>query len=264
MRILAITDLRGATERVPQIVELAREKNVDAVIFCGNIVGEDARTEAFRKADAAGKAPEMEQAALDALEEAAVHAYEAFFDEMGKLDVPVMVVPGHLDAPERLYFQAALNHEVVAPNIDMIHHSFVPLPSENLVVAGFGGGLSEDLRENRFVLVYPDWEAEFAFEFLRHIEHEPILVFHTPPRRENLDLENGQHIGRHVIEEIIKTYRPRFAFCGSALDGQGTAMIGTTLVVNPGPLARGHYALVNTRTKEITFGRLPEPEKVTA
>ncbi|HEY65018.1 MAG TPA: hypothetical protein G4O02_10655 [Caldilineae bacterium] len=262
MRVLAITDLRGATHRLPQIVDLARKENLGAVIFCGNIVSEDARTEAFREAEKAGKSPAMEQEALDKLEEAAVHAYEAFFDEMGKLDVPVMVVPGYLDAPERLYFQAALNHEVVAPNIDMIHHSFAPLPSENLVVAGFGGGLSEDLRENRFVLVYPDWEAEFAFEFLRHLEHEAVLVFHTPPRYGDLDLENGQHIGRHVVEEIIKTYRPRFAFCGSALDGQGTATIGTTLVVNPGPLKDGHYAIVDTRTNKVTFGRLPEPEKV--
>ncbi|MCD6289731.1 MAG: metallophosphoesterase family protein [Anaerolineae bacterium] len=262
MRILGITDLRGATERMPQILELARKEHVDAVIFCGNIVGEDARIEAFRKAEAIGESPEMEQAVLDELEDAAVHAYEAFFDEMGKLDVPVMVIPGHLDAPERLYMQAALNHEVVAPNIDMIHHSFAPLPSENLVVAGFGGGLSDDLREDRFVLVYPDWEAEFAFEYLRHLEHEPVLVFHTPPRHGDLDLENGKHIGRHIVEEIIKTYRPRFAFCGSALDGQGTAMIGTTLVINPGPLLRGQYALLDTRTEEVTLGQLPEPQTI--
>ncbi len=264
MRILAITDLRGATQRVPQVIELAEKERVDAVIFCGNIVGEDARTEAFRKAERGGEAPHMEQAALDELEKAAVQAYEAFFDELGKLDIPVMVVPGHLDAPERLYLQAALNHEVVAPNIDMIHRSFAPLPGENLVVAGFGGGLSEDLRENRFVLVYPEWEAEFAFEFLRHMEQEPILVFHTPPRYENLDLENGKHIGRPIVTELIKTYKPRFAFCGSALNGQGVATIGTTLVVNPGPLRDGHYALVHTRTKEVTFGRLPEPQAVPA
>jgi hypothetical protein len=256
MRFLAITDLRSATEQLPKVIELAQRERVDAVVFAGNIVGENPRVTAFHEAEAADRAPALEPAVLDELEREAVRAYEAFFDELGKLDVPVMVVPGYLDAPERLYLQAALNHEVVAPNIHMIHRSFVPLPQANLVVAGFGGQLSEERRENRYLLIYPDWEAEFAFEFLRHLEQDPVLVFHTPPRHDNLDLEGDRHIGRPIVKELIKTYRPRFAFCGSALDGQGTAMIGPTLVVNPGPLRDGHYALLDTRTREVTFGQV--------
>lgn len=264
MRLLAITDLRGATDRLAQLRDLVASERIDGVVFCGNIVGEDARVEAFREAEAAQKAPAMEQRALHELEDAAVKAYEAFFDEMGLLKVPVWVVPGYLDAPERLYLQAALNHEVVAPNVDMIHRSFSPYPRENLVFAGFGGGISDDLRENRFVLVYPEWEARFAFEFLRHLEQEPVLVFHTPPRHGDLGLERGKHIGRDVVDDLIKTYRPRLAFCGNALDGQGVTMIGTTKVIHPGPLAKGHYALVDTRTLDVEFGKLPEPQPAAA
>ncbi len=257
MRILGITDLRGATERLSQLSELVSRERIDAIVFCGNIIPEDARSEAFRKAADVGEKPEMEKAVLERLEETAVRAYEAFFDEMGKYDIPVYVVPGYLDAPERLYMQAALNHEVVEPNVEVVHRSFAPVSGEDLTVVGFGGGISDDLRENRFLLVYPEWEASFAFEFVRHIDQNLMMVFNTPPRRGNLDLENGKHIGRHVVESIIKTYRPRFAFCGSALDGQGTAEIGSTLVINPGPLRDGHYAILDTHTRQVTFGRLP-------
>ncbi len=265
MRFLLASDLRGATERVPQLLDVIRNNRIDAVVFAGNIIGEDARVDAFRKALATSTPPEMDEVVLQALEDKAVEAYEAFFDAMGQVDVPVFVVPGYLDAPERLYLQAALNHEVVEPNVYMVHRSFVPLPGENLAVTGFGGTINnEGVRENRLVLTYPDWEALFAFEFLRQVKQTPFFVFHTPPRRANLDRDHGEHVGQHVVEELIKTYRPRYAVVGTARDGQGTAMIGTTLVINPGPLYKGHYAVLDTHTDDVVFQRLPEPERVIA
>lgn len=257
MRILAITDLRGATERVPQILDVARREKVNAVIFAGNIVGEDVRIEAFRTGEISKLTPGL----LHELEEADVEAYEAFFDQMGTLDVPVIVVPGFLDAPERLYLQAALNHETVAPNVHMVHRSFVPLASYNLVAAGFGGAISDDVRETRLALVYPAWEAEFALDYLRHFEQDPLLVFHTPPRYGNIDLEKGRHIGHERVTHIIKMYKPRYVIVGSALDGQGVETIGTSLVINPGPLCEGHYAILDTSTDDVTFHCLPSVEQ---
>ncbi len=264
MRFLAISDLRGALERLPQVVKLARDEGVDVVVFAGNILSEDGRGEAFHRVHSTGEVPAFEPALLSALEDQAVQAYEAFFDAMGQLDVPVILVPGYLDAPERLFLQASLNHEVVAPNIHMVHRSFLPLPHANLVVTGFGGGLSGEVRENRYLLVYPEWEAEFAFEFLRHLEQEPVFVFHTPPSGEDLDLDGDRHIGSAIVRELIKAYRPRFAFCGSAVDGQGSVKIGTTLVVNPGALRDGHYALLDTHAEAVTFGQLGAPERAAA
>ncbi len=265
MRILAITDLRGATERIPQVLELARDAEVGAVVFSGNIIGEDARAEAFRKAVATGQPHQIPRSVLDALEEEAVKAYEAFFDEMGKLDVPVFVVPGQLDAPKRLYLQAALDHEVVEPNIFMVHRSFaLPLQGYNLAVAGFGGGISDNRREEQLAQVYPAWLVEFALDYVRHFKQEPMLIFHTPPKKGILDRHGDEHIGHEMIDHVIKVYHPRFAFCGAARDGQGKTHIGTTLVINPGWLKDGKYAILDTKTKHVTFGQLPEPEKAQA
>ncbi len=265
MRILLLSDLRGATERVEQVRDLVRAQNIRAVVFAGNIIGEDERVRAFEKALTTGTAPEIDDVLLKDLEDKAVAEYEAFFDALGTLEVPVFVVPGYLDAPERLYLQASLNHEVVAPTVYMVHRSFVPLPGENLVVTGFGGALNDrNERENRLVLSYPDWEALFGFEFLRHVKQTPFFVFHTPPRRDPVDLDRGRHVGQHVVDELIKTYRPRYAVVGMARDGQGTVTIGTTLVINPGPLHDGYYAILDTYTDEVIFNRLPEPARVTS
>jgi Icc-related predicted phosphoesterase len=261
MRLLAITDLRGATERMEQVTRLVQEHGINAIVFSGNIIGEDVRTEAFRRAATKEEAPEMDIATLRALEDAAGAAYEEFFYKIGKLGVPVFVVPGYLDAPKRLYLQAALNHEIVQPNVYMVHQSFaLPLQGQNLVVAGFGGGISDDYREDRFVHVYPAWEAEFALDYLRNFEQELILVFHTPPVKGTLGKEGSANVGHSMIDHLIKTYRPVLAFCGNSRDGQGTAEIGTTLVIHPGLLQEGKYAIVDTRTKDVSFGQLPALE----
>nr|WP_290669514.1 hypothetical protein [Ardenticatena sp.] len=266
MRILALADLRGATERMPQVIDLAKRENVGAVVFAGNILGKHERAAAYEKALAEGAPIHMDAAYLHTLEEQAVKEFEAFFDAMGKLDVPVLVVPGYLDAPLRLYLQASLNHEVVEPNVDMIHRSFKPLTSWDLVFAGFGGAIADEAREDRYALVYPAWEARFGLDFLRSLlpKYTPVLIFATPPRRGDIDLDGGKHIGHPVIDDLIKTYAPTFAFVGGAPEGRGTVEIGPTLVVNPGALRDGSYAIVDTKTSAVVFGQLPEPATVSA
>ena len=198
---------------------------------------------------------------LDSLEQKAVAAYEAFFDAMGQLDIPVFVVPGELDAPKRLYYQAALNHEIIEPNIFMVHRSFSPaLENYNFAIAGFGGRIADNAAEWEVELaqVYPDWLPVFALDFVRHFDQEPILIFHTPPKWGELDQHGDQRIGHEAIDHVIKTFHPKYAFVGAARDGQGTARIGTTLVINPGWLKDGHYAILDTRTNGVIFGQFTE------
>ncbi len=263
MRVLVASDLRGEVRRLDQLAEVIQNEDIRAMVFCGNIIPDDARTKAFEEARANGKHPEMEEEALHKLEDIAVKAFEDFFDRVGQYGIPVFVVPGYLDAPERLFLQAGLNHEVVLPQVDVVHRAFSVMPGENLAFAGFGGGLTSDpnFRENRFVLVYPDWEAQFAFDLLRQVEIKQnlALIFHTPPRWQNLDLENGNHVGHTMINHLIKSLDPKYAFVGSARDGQGAARLASTLVINPGWLKDGHYAILDTKHDEVRFERLPEP-----
>jgi Icc-related predicted phosphoesterase len=253
VNILALTDLRGQIQYAERLSEVCQNAAVEAVVFTGNIVSGGARVGEWLAAHSKGLRPDYAKPAVQEQEHADVRLYAQFLEILGALNLPCYIVPGQLDAPERIVLQACLNYEVVAPTLAMVHRSFALL-GRNFVVAGFGGRLTEDKREAVWVIEYPSWEAEFSFDFLQRLDQDRILLFHTPPVGTDLDLHRGKHVGAPVVNTLIKAYHPRIVFCGEALDGQGKAMIGTSLVVNPGPLAEGYYAVLDTREKKVYFG----------
>ncbi len=253
VNILALTDLRGQIQYVERLPEVCQSAAVEAVVFTGNIVDGGARVAEWVGALREGRRPDYTKPAVQEQERADVRLYARFLKSLGALNLPCYIVPGQLDAPERLFLQASLSHEVVAPALALVHHSFAPL-GRNFVVAGFGGRLIEDKREALWAVEYPYWEAEFGLDFLNRLDQDRILLFHTPPAGTDLDLRLGKHIGAPIVNTLIKAYHPHFVFCGEALDGQGKATIGSTLVVNPGPLAEGYYAILDTREKKVYFG----------
>ncbi len=175
-----------------------------------------------------------------------------FFQVLSSLGVPACLVPGRTDAPERLFLQAACNAEIVAARIYNVHRSFAPLGG-NWIAAGFGGEITEEERDHDFFLRYPGWEAQFSLEFLRHLDQDRILVFHTPPADELLGRPTGGH---QIVGHILKTYSPRIAFCASPGGRRGKLTLGNTLVVFPGRLAEGDYAIVDTKERMVAFGDL--------
>jgi Icc-related predicted phosphoesterase len=255
MVILALTDLRGRREYLAGLPEVCRSTGAEAVVFAGNITDGGARLAEWRQARAESRTAHRQNPAAAVQEQTDIALYKAFYDVMGQLQIPVFTVPGHLDAPERLYLQAVLNHETIAPQIYLVHRSFAEIGS-SFVVSGFGGLLTDGVRETVFVLEYPAWEAEFAFDFLYRLERPRIMVFHTPPQAEKVDLEDNRHVGHPIVNTLIKTFAPTFAFCGHALDGRGQKIIGDTLVINPGPMALGDYAVLDTRMHDVFFGNL--------
>jgi Icc-related predicted phosphoesterase len=253
MNILALTDLRGQIQYAERLAEVCQGAAVEAVVFTGNVVSAGARVAEWVAAHSKGLAPDYSKSEVRDQEHADVRLYARFLDILGGLNLPCYIVPGQLDAPERLFLQACLNHEVVAPTVALVHRSFARL-GRNFVMAGFGGRLTEDKREALWLIEYPYWEAEFSFDFLQRMNQERMLLFSTPPAGTDLDLHRGQHIGVQVVNSLIKAYHPHFVFCGEALDGQGKAMIGSSLVVHPGPLAQGYYAILDTVEKKVYFG----------
>jgi Icc-related predicted phosphoesterase len=255
MNILAVTDLRGQIQYAERLSEVCRNAAVEAVVFAGNIVDGGARAAEWEAARAVGHPSNYAKSAVQAQEHADVRLYVRFLAILGDLDLPCYLVPGHLDAPERLFLQASLNHEAVAPGVVQVHRSFAQL-GRNFVVAGFGGRLTEDTRETVWAIECPSWEAELGFDFLRRLDQDQMLLLHMPPTGTDLDLENGKHVGAPVVNTLIKMYHPKVVFCGHALDGQGKTIIGTSLVVNPGPLSQGYYALVDTKEEKVYFGNV--------
>lgn len=160
--------------------------------------------------------------------------------------------PGPDDAPVARYLREAANIETVAPGLRGLHGGLAFTPDGHVVVAGFGGQVSDDLdaeRDESQRLSYPRWEPDYRLKVLNELdEHQFVLLFATPPAHDAL--ASG---GSEVIFELIGTHRPRLAVCGGE---QGTAMIGRSLVVCPGSLENGEYAVADINTHDVQFEHL--------
>ncbi|MGH7455405.1 MAG: metallophosphoesterase [bacterium] len=249
MKILAVSDLHEDFAFLDRLPELTK---IEAVVFTGNVLRAEARRIEWERAHAEHRAPSMTRAEVARERDDDAQSVSRFLKTLNVMGVPVFLVPGKNDAPERFFLQAAFNTEIVAPNIYTVHRSFAPLGS-NYVVAGFGGEITEDERDNEFFLRYPGWEAEFTLEFLRHLKQEKILLFHTAPAEK---FEGSEATGHKMVSHIIKTYDPQFAVCARQDGQRGKMMLANTLVVCPGQLRLGNYAVLDTKERSVAFGNL--------
>jgi uncharacterized protein len=94
----------------------------------------------------------------------------------------------------------------------------------------------------------PDEElARRAEEALAAIgdAHVRILCPHAPPYGTACDrLRSGEHVGSVGLRALVERDQPDVVLCGHIHESRGMDLVGTTRVVNPGPVTAGHYAVV--------------------
>lgn len=223
-RVLCAADPRGSQEAIEALVRAAvADLDVQAIALVGDLSGggHDARAE-----------------------------YRAVLRTLGRAGLPAFWVPGRSDAPVGDYLREAHNIEIVHPFLHGVHGT-VAFASGQVIVAGFGGEVDDDPegpRDEQERLRYPRWEAEYRLKALeRELSELPelILLFSTPPAHKGLGAE-----GSEALTELAATHRARLVVCGGP---PGTMMIGRTLVVAPGSLADGSYAVadLHSRTAEL-------------
>ena len=147
---------------------------------------------------------------------------------------PVVWVPGNCDSPQLAAFDKYFN----------VHGKSVRL--EGLVFAGAGGSIHTPFSTP---FEYSDEELAAILEkALAGIEpgsERLVLVVHTPPYRSGLDrVAGGEYVGSISLRRILQRYKPIALATGHIHESWGVAAPEGVLGVNPGPLSRGHYALV--------------------
>jgi len=83
----------------------------------------------------------------------------------------------------------------------------------------------------------------------QQLDDARIRVFcpHAPPYGTTCDrLANGRHVGSTAVRRHVEQHQPDVVLCGHIHESRGIDNIGATLIANPGPLMRGHYASVDT------------------
>jgi hypothetical protein len=225
-RVLCIADPGGSAEAVEHLLAAAPDLGIGAIVLIGDVGGGPDR----------------------------VASYRSVLYALATVDCPAFWVPGPGDAPVGELMQEAHGAEVVLPSLRNIHGTVAYAPGP-VVFAGLGGEISDDPgapREELSRLRYPRWEPEHRLRLLRDLKpHELVLAFATAPAHKLL----GEG-GSDVVAEIIGSYVPRIAVVGGP---RGSATLGRSLVVAPGSLAEGHYAVADLQARRAELSRLVRP-----
>ncbi|MCE4606504.1 MAG: metallophosphoesterase family protein [Desulfurococcales archaeon] len=76
-----------------------------------------------------------------------------------------------------------------------------------------------------------------------------VLLTHYPPYQTLDKTIFGIHVGSKRIREFVERYKPRLVLCGHIHEARGLISDGNTIIVNPGPLFEGYYALIDVGEK---------------
>lgn len=211
MKLLLISDLHGHLDNLQKLE--GQIKSADAVLFAGD----------FSKF----KSPETGLPCAEKMRELCPN----LFAVLGNCDEPEL-----LDSIEKLDISAQRSLA-----------SF-----EGLVISGSGGGSKftgetpnerdeDDLQSDFDVIKNSGLEEEGQWSNL-------ILVSHNPPKAQGVDSPAANvHAGSQIFADFIAQTKPLAVLCGHIHEGVGVEKIGETVVVNPGPLCEGKYAVMELK-----------------
>lgn len=152
----------------------------------------------------------------------------------------VFAVPGNCDEPD---FLERLEAEDVSVQGGLVFR-------DGLVFAGSGGAL-------KFTGATPNerTDEELVSDFALALSQQDgdggsawpnmIAVMHQPPKDTACDMiSGGIHVGSLLLREFIEKVRPLAVVTGHLHESAGIDSIGGSVVINPGSLAEGRYALL--------------------
>ena len=222
-RVVCAASPSGSVQGIERLHQIADDRDAQAIVVVGDLGVGDRRHGSYR----------------------------AVFRALANDRHPAYWVPGPRDAPIGDYLRETHNIEVVHPLVRGVHGTVAFAPG-HLLVAGLGGEISDDPeapREEVDRLRYPRWEAEYRLKLLGELgEHDRLLAFSTPPAHRNIDAP-----GSDVVAELVGTWRPRIVVCPGP---RPAVMLGSSLIVAPGSLADGIYAVADLGARDVEFGEL--------
>jgi Icc-related predicted phosphoesterase len=222
--ILCAADPGGSETAVERLAAAAEQRDVDAIALVGDL--------------SAG---------------AVAEGYRSLFHALAQTGRPAYWVPGPQDAPLDAYHRAAHAIEATHPDLHGVHGTAALTPDGHTVVAGIGGEIDDNPgapRDETQQLKYPRLEAEYRLKLVETLgEHDRVLLFWSHPAHRT---QNAS--GSETVTELINTYRPRLVVCAGE---RGTETFGKrSLVVAPGSLQDGHYAVADLHTREVELAEL--------
>jgi Icc-related predicted phosphoesterase len=221
-KVLALGGINGEVELLESLFEELGDEPIDAVTLVGDL-----------------GAPWSK-----------VDTYRALFKALGHADVAAFWIPGPNDAPISDYLRESYNMEIAYPKLRGVHATAAIGP-DHVLFAGIGGEIVDDpetVRSEEALIRYPGWEVEYRLKVVSEFkDYAKVFLFATRPAHKGL-----HEPGSEVLAELVNTYRPRIVVTGG--DEPSEESLGTSLVLCPGRLDRGRYALVDFHNSTVEFG----------
>ncbi len=251
MKMMVFSDFHGSTHLLSLLGKKIEEISPDVVIFCGDIVKGHKRGDEWLRACEEGRTPRKTRE-IKKEEKEDLRFYETFFSSLENVSPRVYVVPGNMDAPESRFLRACPPHMALhcaLAGVPVTPRESGTSQNKSIRLTGCGGELTEDKEETTFVLQFP---RKKVIDMLKDFSqlHLHIVVTHSPPVS-SLSFEDSQEKGSHVVNDLIDLLHPDYLLCGHAHNAQGFEWIKNTLVVNPGALKYGNYAVVEKDSVEF-------------
>jgi putative phosphoesterase len=155
-----------------------------------------------------------------------------------KLDKRIFFVPGNMDdvGISKLYKEKGYN--IDGRVIEIAPGTFI----------GGIGGLS---------IISSINNLEQQLEKIKNSMIDFYLLAHHPPRTNTTDLALGRiHAGLREINLLIEKYKPKLVMHGHIHESPGFEYLEETLIVNPGPLYQGKYAIIDTEKMKVWLKKL--------
>ena len=164
-------------------------------------------------------------------------------DEVRRYNASILAVPGNWDKPE---VENYLDQEGIS-----LHRRHVVI--EGIAFLGAGAALHSPNRSPNEVSE-EDFER-FLAEAASGLDNSfpKVLVCHQPPIQSAVDKTwSGLHIGSKAIRTFIDETAPLICFSGHVHEGVGIDDIGSTKLINPGPIWDGRYAYAEITEHQLT------------
>lgn len=202
MRLIIFSDLHGKTEMIHKLSEEIYTS--DLVLICGDIThfGREKET-------------------------------KKIIDIVSEYNRNILAVPGNCDYRE-------VNQYLVKNNMSLDCRNRI---IEDVFFTGVGGSLPCPGSTPVEYL-----EEEFEIFLNEIIKEKPqdipiVLLMHQPPYKTKVDmLSNREHVGSKSVRNFIEKYQPDLCFCGHIHESMAKDVLGTTVLINPGPLGMASYA----------------------
>ncbi len=125
-----------------------------------------------------------------------------------------------------------------------------------LGIVGIGGS-----NITPFDTIWELTEEEIRGILGRNYRPGDVILSHVPPRDTKADrIHSGLHVGSKALREFIERNQPPLVVTGHIHEARSVDRVGKTVIVNPGPLFRGYYAVIelDEATKKVENVELRE------